>query len=150
MYTAIQEEVERSGGLSLSALCRLTGASRAGFYRYQNQQDSDLHMELRDAIQRIALEWPAYGYRRITAELHRQDWTVNHKLVLRLMREDNLLCIRRRKFVATTDSQHSRRVYPNLAAAMTLTGIDQLWVADITYILDPAHSALSGGHRTLC
>lgn len=103
------------------------------FYRYQNQDDGDPYMDLRDRIQRIALAWPAYGYRRITAELHRQDWEVNHKLVLQLMREDNLLCIRRRKFVPTTDSRHGRRVYPNLAEAMVLTGIDQLWIADITH-----------------
>jgi putative transposase len=134
VYATIEEELARSGGLSLSARCGLTGASRAGFYRYQNRDDGVPYMDLRDSIQRIALAWPAYGYRRITAELHRQDWEVNHKLVLRLMREDNLLCIRRRKFVHTTDSRHSRRVYPNLAEAMVLTGIDQLWIADITYI----------------
>jgi putative transposase len=135
VYATIEEEVERSGGLSLSVLCRLTGASRAGFYRYQNRDDGAVYMDLRDSIQRIAVAWPAYGYRRITAELHRQDWEVNHKLVLRLMREDNLLCLRRRKkFVPTTDSRHGRRVYPNLAEAMVLTGLDQLWIADITYI----------------
>ena len=82
-----------------------------------------------------ALDWPSYGRSRITAELRRQGWTVNPKRVQRLMREDNLLCVRKRKFVvATTDSDHSRRVYPNLAAQLRLTGINQLWVADITYI----------------
>jgi transposase InsO family protein len=91
-------------------------------------------MDLRDEIQRIALEWPCYGWRRITAELRRRGWTVNHKCVLRMMREDNLLCLRRRKFVVTTDSNHGRPVYPNLAASMVLTGVDQLWIADITYI----------------
>ena len=91
-------------------------------------------MDLRDAIQRIALEWPSYGRPRITAELRRRGWTVNHKRVYRLMREDNLLCVRKRKFVVTTDSNHGRQVYPNLAREMVLTGIDQLWVADITYI----------------
>lgn len=134
MYATVQEEVERSGGLSLAALCTLTGASRAGFYRYQQRDDTDPHMELRDRIQRVALEWPAYGYRRVTAELHRQGQEANHKLVLRLMREDNLLCVRRRKFLHTTDSAHGRRVYPNLAETMTLSGVDQLWIADITYI----------------
>lgn len=134
MYATIQEEVEQSGGLSLAALCALTGASRAGFYRFQREEDGDAHMELRDRIQRTALEWPAYGYRRITASLRREGVTVNHKLVLRLMREDNLLCVRRRKFVHTTDSAHGRKVYPNLAESLTLSGVDQFWIADITYI----------------
>ena len=82
-------------------------------------------------MQRVALEWPAYGWRRMTTELRR----VNHKRVRRLMREDNLLCLRRRKFqVAATDSAHGRPVYPNLAGEMTVTQVNQLWVADITYI----------------
>jgi transposase InsO family protein len=80
------------------------------------------------------LEWPCYGWRHVTAELRRRGWSANHKRVWRLMREDNLLCLRRRKFVLTTDSNHSRPVYPNLAGAMVVTGLDQLWVADITYI----------------
>lgn len=91
-------------------------------------------MELRDAIQRIALEWPCYGRPRVTQELRRQGWSVNPKRVYRLMREDNLLCVRRRKFLVTTDSNHSRRVYPNLACALVLTGVNQLWIADLTYI----------------
>jgi putative transposase len=91
-------------------------------------------MDLRDAIQRIALEWPSYGRPRITRELRRRGWTVNPKRVYRLLREDNLLCARKRKFVVTTDSNHGRKVYPNLAAGMVLTGVDQLWRADITYI----------------
>ena len=91
-------------------------------------------MELRDAIQRIALEWPCYGRPRITAELRRQGWTVNPKRVYRLMREDNLLCVRRRKFVVTTDSNHGRKVYPNLARELVLRGVNQLWIADLTYI----------------
>jgi transposase InsO family protein len=91
-------------------------------------------MELRDAIHRIALEWPSYGRPRITAELRRQGWKVNHKWVRRLLREDNLLCLRKRKFVVTTDSNHGRKVYPNLAGKMSPTGVDQLWVADITYV----------------
>jgi transposase InsO family protein len=91
-------------------------------------------MDLRDALQRIALEMPSYGRPRITAELRRRGWRVNPKRVYRLMREDNLLCVRRRKFVVTTDSNHGRKVYPNLACRMVLTGVDQLWVADITYI----------------
>jgi transposase InsO family protein len=91
-------------------------------------------MDLRDEIQRIALEWPSYGRRRITKELRRRGRTANWKRVYRLMREDNLLCVRKRKFVTTTDSSHGLRTYPNLARQMMLTDVDQLWVADITYI----------------
>jgi transposase InsO family protein len=91
-------------------------------------------MALRDAIQRIALEFPSYGWRRMTAELQRQGWAVNHKRVYRRMREDNLLCLRKRRFVVTTDSAHGLPVYPNLARTLRLTGLDQLWVADLTYI----------------
>ena len=105
------------------------------FLRHQNAQEPiDGDMELRDAIQRIALEFPSYGRPRITAELKRRAWKVNHKRVYRIMSEDNLLCLRRRKFVVTTDSNHKRPVYPNLAGKMELTSINQLWVADITYI----------------
>ena len=91
-------------------------------------------MELRDQMQKVALESPAYGYRRITAELQQRGFEVNHKRVLRMMREDNLLCVRRRAFVVTTDSRHNLPVYPNLAREITPTAINQLWVADITYI----------------
>ena len=91
-------------------------------------------MELRSAIQKVALEWPAYGYRRVHRELIRRGWRVNHKRVLRLMRADNLLCLRKRKFIGTTNSKHELPVYPNLAKDMVLTSINQLWVADITYI----------------
>jgi transposase InsO family protein len=91
-------------------------------------------MTLRNQIQHIALRWPAYGYRRVHAELIRQGWKINHKRVLRLMRSDNLLCVRRRKFLFTTDSRHGLPIYPNLAEGLVVTSIDQLWVADITYI----------------
>lgn len=91
-------------------------------------------MALRDQVQCIALEWPSYGSRRISKELGRSGWRVNRKRVQRLMREDNLLCLRRKKFIVTTDSAHAWRVYPNLAAALVLSGINQLWLADITYI----------------
>jgi transposase InsO family protein len=121
--------------IPLRQLCVLGQVTRAGFYRWRQAPPSvDANLDLRDEIQKIALEWPSYGWRRITAELHRQGWKANHKRVLRIMREDNLLCLRRRKFVATTDSNHSRKVYPNLAEQMALTSINQLWVADITYI----------------
>ena len=89
-------------------------------------------MELRDVIQKLAVEMPAYGYRRISAALRRAGWVVNHKRVLRLMRADNLLCLRRRKFVRTTDSEHELRVYPNLARGLKLNGLNQLWVGSTT------------------
>jgi len=116
-------------------MCELGDVSRAGLYRFDPESaPPDQDLDLRDAIQRIALEFPCYGRPRMTAALKRQGWEVNHKRVGRIMREDNLLCLRRKKFVATTDSRHNFRVYPNLAGSMELTGIDQLWIADITYI----------------
>jgi putative transposase len=128
--------VKANRGLTIERMVELGRVSRSGLYRFDKggPPKSDDDMELRDAIHRIALEWPSYGRPRITAELRRRGWTVNHKRVRRLLREDNLLCLRKRKFVVTTDSNHGRKVYPNLAGKMTLTGVDQLWVADITYI----------------
>jgi len=121
--------------MKIERMCELAGVNRAGYYRHLNREEaSDGDMEMRDAIQRIAVEFPYYGRPRITAELKRQGWEVNHKRVYRIMQEDNLLCLRRKKFVATTDSHHGRRVYPNLARGMEVSGINQLWVADITYI----------------
>ena len=123
-------------GLTVERMVKLGQISRSSFYRFDEDRPArrDGDMELRDAIHRIALEWPSYGRPRITEELRRQGWTVNPKRVRRLLREDNLLCLRKRKFVVTTDSNHGRKVYPNLAGQMTLTGLDQLWVADITYV----------------
>ncbi len=117
-------------------MVQLSQISRAGFYRQQAgvARRGDPDMDLRDAIQRIALEMPSYGRPRITRELRNRSWKVNPKRVYRLMREDNLLCVRRRKFVVTTDSAHGLRIYPNLARQMVLTDVDQLWRADITYI----------------
>lgn len=121
--------------VSIRRMCELAEVSRAGFYRWGGAPPAeDPDVELRDEIQRIALEWPCYGWRRVAAELKRRGWAVNHKRVRRILREDNLLCLRRRKFVVTTDSKHKRAVYPNLAGDMKLTGINQLWVADLTYI----------------
>jgi putative transposase len=128
--------VKAARGLTIDRMVKLGRVSRSGFYRFDENVEPgpDPHMDLRDDIQRIALAWPSYGRPRITAELRHQGWTVNPKLVYRLMREDNLLCVRKRKFVVTTDSNHTRKVYPNLAPGMLLTATDQLWRADITYI----------------
>jgi putative transposase len=136
VYRKIEEEVKFERGLTIERMAELGGVSRAGFYRLdpEHHRNPEDDMDLRDAIQRIALEWPSYGRPRITAELRRRGWTVNPKRVYRLMREDNLLCVRKRRFVVTTDSTHGRKVYPNLARQMIVTDIDQLWVADITYI----------------
>jgi transposase InsO family protein len=113
----------------------MIGLSRAGFYRRRvPRQATPVEMELRDQMQKVAAESPAYGYRRITAELQQRGFDVNHKRVLRMMREDNLLCVRRRAFMVTTDSRHNLPVYPNLAGEMKPTAINQLWVADITYV----------------
>jgi putative transposase len=117
-------------------MCQLARVSRAGYYRRLAEKEPEKEeMEVRDAIQKVALEHRRrYGYRRISAELRRRGLSVNHKRVLRLMREDNLLAIGKRKFVITTDSRHQLMVYVNLAKRMELTGINQLWVADLTYI----------------
>lgn len=113
----------------------MLGVSRAGYYRWRRPWSGEaVEVELRDCMQKIALEFPAYGYRRITAELKRRHWDVNHKAVLRMMRQDNLLCLRHKRFLVTTDSRHDLPVYPNLAREIRPREINQLWVADITYI----------------
>src|ERR1700731_756766 len=113
----------------------MTGLNRTGFYRWRvPRQATPVEMELRDQMQKVALESPAYGYRRITCDPRQRGFSVNHKRVLRMMREDNLLCVRQRAFVVTTDSRHNLPVYPNVAKTMTPAAINQLWIADITYI----------------
>jgi putative transposase len=124
------------GHLSVERMCCLVQVSRAGFYRSLKARDPDLEeMELRSAIQSVAVEHRRrYGYRRITAELRHRGLLVNHKRVVRLMRLDNLLAVRPSAFVATTNSNHDFEIYVNLAKRMQLTGINQLWLADITFI----------------
>lgn len=124
------------GSLSIERMCQLAQVSRAGFYRYlQDRGPAQEDVEVRSTIQAIAVEHRRrYGYRRITAELRRRGMLVNHKRVARIMREDNLLAVQPRTFVVTTDAAHDFEVFLNLARRMKMTGINQLWVADITYI----------------
>lgn len=146
-YTLIHEQVSGplpgpSARLALSRMCAVLEVRRDNYYRWlaagqaavQTTHGKDDDLVVRDAIQRIALEMPSYGYRTITRELARRGIVANHKRVLRLMREDNLLCLRRKRFQVTTDSKHAYTVYPNLVPALEVDGLDQLWVADITYI----------------
>jgi len=122
--------------LSVEQLCRLAQVSRAVFYRgWHESAPRAEETALRDRLQHLCIENRHYGYRRITALLRRDAWVINHKRVLRLMREDNLLCLRKPLFrPATTDSRHGWRVWPNLARHLVPTAVNQLWVADITYV----------------
>ena len=125
--------------LSVRQLCRLLGVNRAW---YDQQPHGDLAAaaeatRLRDAIERIVLDFPGYGYRRVTKALQRDGWVVNHQRVRRVRREEALLCQLQRRCVVTTDSGHDHRTYPNRLAAAVLTGPEQAWVADSTYIRLP-------------
>jgi putative transposase len=126
------------GELTVERMCLLARVSRAGYYRHWGVcKPREEATAVRDAVQRVALANRRYGYRRIAAQLRRDGLAVNHKRVLRLMRVDNLLCLRTRPFAPmTTDSRHAWRVVPNLARGLVPSGLDQLWVADITYVLD--------------
>lgn len=130
----IEQSRNAQSGLFVSQACAAFEMDRLAFYRCRGSSLLDGDVDLRDQIQRVALEWPQYGYRRITAQLRRDGLKANHKRVLRLMREDNLLCLRKKSFIRTTDSTHALRTYPNLVPRLYLTGRDQLWVSDITYI----------------
>ena len=131
----------------MNALCQMTGLSRAGFYRWRvPRQATPVEMEIRDQMQKIALESPAYGYRRITGELQRRGFAINHKRVLRMMREDNLLCVRRRAFVVTTDSRHNLPIYPNLAREIAAHG-DQPALGRRHHLHPPADGVRVPGGR---
>ena len=132
LVTAAQES---ANALPVTRICRTLSLGRATYYRWQQAgPEPDADVELRAQIQLIALEMAAYGYRRMTHELHRRGLMANHKRVLRLMRADNLLCLRKKGFVRTTNAQHRFAVYPNLIPELTLSALNQLWVADISYV----------------
>lgn len=123
---------------SIRQLCAAVGVSRSWWYRHPSADErAERDTVLRDAIERIVLQFPGYGYRRVTKALQRDGWEINHKRVLRVMREEALLCQLERRFVRTTDSTHALRSYPNLLGDLTLARADQAWVADITYIRLP-------------
>jgi transposase InsO family protein len=124
------------GSLSIERMCQIGQVSRASFYRWlKPKPGAEEDLDVRSAIQRIVLDHRRrYGYRRVTAELRRRGTLINRKRVARIMREDNLLAAQPRAFVVTTDSDHGLKVHLNLARRMELTGVNPLWVADITYI----------------
>ncbi len=124
--------------LSLRKLCAAVGAGRTWWYTHPTPEEiAERDTSLCDAIERLVLEFPGYGYRRVTKALQRDGWVINHKRVLRVMREESLLCQLERRFERTTDSAHSFRTYPNLLADVVPARADQAWVADLTYIRLP-------------
>lgn len=135
MITTLQDQFPT---LSLRQLCRLLGVSRSWYYAHPTPDLlTERDLDLRDAIERVTLEFPGYGYRRVTHALQRDGWTVNHKRVLRVMRQESLLCQLKRRFQVTTDSTHGLPTYPNLLAEAALSAPNQAWVADITYVRLP-------------
>jgi putative transposase len=128
-------QLEGKTGLSILEACDAARVSRAGFYRHFDEHlPRQADTELRQHIQQICLDHRCYGSRRVIIELQNLGLLVNRKRVMRLMRTDNLLCLRKRRYVCTTDSRHTYAIYPNLTRDWKPTGINQLWVADITYI----------------
>jgi putative transposase len=135
----IAEAKENHPDISERDLCRMFSVSRSWYYERPSpeQRAYSRDVELRNAIERIVLEFPGYGYRRVTKELQRRGWAVNHKRVLRIMREESLVCQLKLRFVPTTDSAHSFGSYPNLLKDVELDGPSQSWISDITYVRLP-------------
>lgn len=129
MYRVIDH---KASSVSVRDGCHLAGVPRSGYYRQRQPEPGGdpLVAEVRD----ICEDHTRYGYRRVTRELHRRSIQVNHKRVLALMRKENLLCHKKHRFVCTTDSAHALRIYPDLVPSLVLTGPNELWVADITYV----------------
>jgi putative transposase len=133
MYATI--EAAAQGPLSVQWMCQAAGMSRAGFYRdWQERKPQEAELAIRDAVQKVALRYRRYGYRRVSQLVQRSGIAVGEWVVRRILRTDNLLAVRKRKFVVTTDSAHPFTVYPNLARYVRVNAINQLWVADITYV----------------
>lgn len=134
----IQNMHKENNQISISRGCSTLGVNRSGYNKWirqvQTHYSNPEEMKLKTEIQAIAIDFPRYGYRRITIELYRRGFEVNHKVVYELMRIDNLLCIKKQFVPKTTDSEHNLPVYPNLARDLVVIGINQLWAADITYI----------------
>lgn len=133
----IEQVREEHPEISIERLCSLMGVSRSWYYERPPTEKTKKDMELRDAIERVVLEFPGYGYRRVTAALSREGWSVNHKRVLRIMRQESLLCQIQRRFVPTTDSAHALGRYPNLIKDIEIDALDQVWLSDITYVRLP-------------
>ncbi len=132
----IQDNLSDGLQLSITQSCQALEVSRSGYYKWLNQPQPvpSAEMDLRDQIQEIVLEFPGYGYRRVTAELRNRGYAVNRKRVLRLMREDNLLCLKKKFKPVTTDSSHGLPVYPNLLKNIQISAPNQVWASDITYV----------------
>jgi len=102
--------------------------------RAESSEAKGHEADLMDRIEAVCLEFPRYGYRRVTAQLKRERVLINHKKVLRLMRESDLLCRVKRRWTRTTDSDHGFPRYPNLIKGMSISHLNQIWLSDITYI----------------
>ena len=138
-YMIIKQQLDSEGFLPVSDAIRMLNVGRSGYYEWLRKPDLDpdsirIEMDIKNEMQRIAVEFPRYGYRRMTIELHNRGYRINHKRVLRLMQEDNLLCVKKHFKPLTTDSNHNHRVYPNLIKHKEITRPNQVWASDITYI----------------